>query len=635
MPEARWRSAAFCRSAATFAEWPNSHEPQDRVRIFLAVRPRLRRINRIVKKRGKVLVWVVAVAVVAAVVWGAVRSVEPSYRGKRLSAWLREFDHVDDVRDVAGAREAVRNIGTNALPVMVEMLGGSDTYWRRTLTHLLGKQSVIHWRPRMAKEDQYAALQAFEALGTMAEPAIPRIAALLTQPDAVDAAACALAEIGPAALPTLIGALTNQNVVGRASIPFCLAQMPGDKRPRVPVLLECLRDADPAVRFAGVLALGTVRVEGATVVPALVPLMLDSAPRVRCHAAQAMGRYAMLPELVVPALVRGINDPDAMTRMYSISGLAAFGQDAASAMPALEKAANSPDALTSNRAKRVLRRVQCEMRDGAIVRGPKGNDAIALVFTGHEFAEGGETILDELKKHQARASFFFTGDFMVNTNSDGLLGRIINEDHLLGPHSDKHLLYCTWEKDRKTLVTQAQFRTDLENNREKLRKAADRLDVREPAATTSPPDPEMLAMLRRRYGMDGLTTPPARRFHSTADFHYFLPAYEHYNRQIADWTAEAGMTLINFTPGTRSNADYTGEADRNFVSSQVIFDSILKKEREDPNGLNGFILLLHIGAGPGRADKFHTRFGELLDVLAAKGYQFVRVDELLEPKETK
>jgi peptidoglycan/xylan/chitin deacetylase (PgdA/CDA1 family) len=48
--------------------------------------------------------------------------------------------------------------------------------------------------------------------------------------------------------------------------------------------------------------------------------------------------------------------------------------------------------------------------------------------------------------------------------------------------------------------------------------------------------------------------------------------------------------------------------------------------------LNGFILLLHIGSGPGRADKFEARFGELLEYLAGKGYQFVRVDDLLGPR---
>src|SRR5204862_2009784 len=89
---------------------------------------------------------------------------------------------------------------------------------------------------------------------------------------------------------------------------------------------------------------------------------------------------------------------------------------------------------------------------------------------------------------------------------------------------------------------------------------------------------------------------------------FFLPAFEYYNREIADWTRASNRTLINYTPGTRSNADYTGEADKNFVSSQNIFDSIVKREQEDPNGLNGFILLLHIGVGPNRAGKFHNRF---------------------------
>ena len=93
------------------------------------------------------------------------------------------------------------------------------------------------------------------------------------------------------------------------------------------------------------------------------------------------------------------------------------------------------------------------------------------------------------------------------------------------------------------------------------------------------------------------------------------------------------LTLVNFTAGTRSNADYMSEADTNFVSSEIIFNSIIRKEREDPHGLNGFILLLHIGSGPDRADKFSNRFGELLDYLSGKGYQFVRVDELLETKE--
>ena len=235
---------------------------------------------------------------------------------------------------------------------------------------------------------------------------------------------------------------------------------------------------------------------------------------------------------------------------------------------------------------------------------------MAFVFTGHASAEGSETILNELAKHGARASFFFTGDFLTNGSFTPLVHRVVKEGHYLGPHSDKHLLYCSREQAKQTLVTCNGFKSDLAANLQKTEHA------RMAGGELRPREPE-----RQPFEM------------SRTETRYFLPPYAHYNRDIAQWTLEMGFTLISFTPGTRSNADYTGEADTNYVSSQAIFDSIVKQEHEDPHGLNGFILLLHIGSGPGRAEKLHTRFGELLDFLSAKGYQFVRVDELLEPSE--
>ena len=233
--------------------------------------------------------------------------------------------------------------------------------------------------------------------------------------------------------------------------------------------------------------------------------------------------------------------------------------------------------------------LEVKVLEGGIIRGPTASRRLAIVFTGHSYAEGGEVILNELARHNARASFFFTGDFLTNASFKPLVQRIVREGHYLGPHSDRHLLYCPWEGPKTTLVSQAEFQADLESNLRKI---------------------ERCGVKRARIC-------------------YFLPPYEHYNQQIVDWTRAVGLTLVNFTPGTRSNADYTGEAEKNFVSSKAIFDSIVRKERQDPHGLNGFILLLHIGSGPARADKFHARFGDLLDYLAGKGYQFVRVDELL------
>ena len=109
----------------------------------------------------------------------------------------------------------------------------------------------------------------------------------------------------------------------------------------------------------------------------------------------------------------------------------------------------------------------------------------------------------------------------------------------------------------------------------------------------------------------------------------FLPPYEWYNKTIADWTDEEGLQLINYTPGTRSNADYTfPEQGNQYVGSDKIYKSIFDYEIKDPNGLNGFILLVHIGTDKRRTDKFYNRLDSLITELQAKGYSFVKADKI-------
>jgi hypothetical protein len=85
--------------------------------------------------------------------------------------------------------------------------------------------------------------------------------------------------------------------------------------------------------------------------------------------------------------------------------------------------------------------------------------------------------------------------------------------------------------------------------------------------------------------------------------------------------------LFNFTPGTGSNRDYIPEGQRGFVPSARILDEILAFEAAEPDGLNGFLLLLHLGSE--RFDKMHDQLGPLLDALLERGYRFRRVDGLL------
>ncbi len=227
-----------------------------------------------------------------------------------------------------------------------------------------------------------------------------------------------------------------------------------------------------------------------------------------------------------------------------------------------------------------IRRSGQQDSQGAWIRGDTSERVIRLIFTGHEYADGSETILRTLRKAGIKASFFFTGDFCRQYPKT--VKKLKKAGHYIGAHSDRHLLYCDWQQRDSLLVTKAAFMDDLRSNFEAL---------------------EQL----------GLSKAAARMF---------IPPYEWYNDSIVRWAGEAGLELFNFTPGTRSNADYTTPDMKNYRSSAEIYRSILERERSDPNGLNGYFLLLHIGTAPARTDKFYNRLGDLIEALKGRGYRF-------------
>lgn len=227
-----------------------------------------------------------------------------------------------------------------------------------------------------------------------------------------------------------------------------------------------------------------------------------------------------------------------------------------------------------------------ERRQGALCRGFRDQKEMALVFTGGEYGEGLEHILDELKKRKIKGGFFFTGDFFEVKAHQPLIKRLVREGHYLGPHSDKHLLLADWEHE-KTLVARDEFEADLKKNIDRC----------------------------VSYGF------PRK------EIRYWIPPYEHTSLEVCGWSSEMGMTMINFTHGTLSFTDYAPEDDRAFRPSTVILQSIKDYPAKDPDGFNGYVLLLHAGSGT-RQDKMHKHFSEVLDFLAGQGYSFLRVDKL-------
>lgn len=233
-----------------------------------------------------------------------------------------------------------------------------------------------------------------------------------------------------------------------------------------------------------------------------------------------------------------------------------------------------------------------QMHHGGIVRGDTTSTELALVFTGDEFADGGPHMLQVLSDLQMKASFFLTGRFYKNPAFGDLLQELVRHGHYMGAHSDQHLLYCSWEDRDSLLVDRSLFQQDLLDNYKAM----------------------------ETFGVAMEEAP------------YFLPPYEWYNDSIALWTLELGLQLVNYTSGTLSHTDYTIPGTRAYRSSAEIYSSILEYESASDAGLNGFILLVHIGTAPERTDKFYLHLKGLLEELRSRGYRFKRIDELLEHK---
>ena len=194
-----------------------------------------------------------------------------------------------------------------------------------------------------------------------------------------------------------------------------------------------------------------------------------------------------------------------------------------------------------------------------------------------------------MQQENIKASFFFTGRFYKNKAFAAAIKKLKSAGHYLGAHSNDHLLYAPWEKRDSLLVSQTVFNKDLQAN--------------------------YAAM--KNFGI------------AKKDALFFLPPYEWYNDSIAAWTKQLGLQLINYSPGTISHADYTWPELKNYRSSETIMNSIKSYEGKTAKGLNGFILLSHIGTDPKRIDKFYDQLPQLIQWLKEEGYTMKRVDELL------
>lgn len=224
---------------------------------------------------------------------------------------------------------------------------------------------------------------------------------------------------------------------------------------------------------------------------------------------------------------------------------------------------------------------------GAITRMDTTRREIWLCFTAHDFKDGFSFITSTLKSHNIRGSFFLTGDFLRNSENASLIRKLVSDGNYIGPHSDKHLLYCDWSKRDSLLVSKKQFISDLSDNYSALEK----------------------------YGI------------TRGKAHVFLPPYEWYNDTIAAWTRSIGLTLINMSAGTKTSQDWTVPLPGKpyYKTADLVKDLFSFEEKKR---LNGYILLIHPGTDPLRKDKFYLKLDSILTSLEKKNYKFRTFSEI-------
>ncbi|MEI7733059.1 MAG: HEAT repeat domain-containing protein [Verrucomicrobiota bacterium] len=269
-------------------------------------------------------VWLGASALLAfvvALVCLRSKPAEPSYQGKSLSEWVGripqitflEFNLVPDSNMVQVA-EALRAIGTNALPELLVMLDVDDSIVHKLIRAINRRQHYVKIPigPE-PDESRLLAMEAFTLLGAIAKPAIPQLVARLDGSDKTYPAAAALASIGPDAHPQL---------------------------------LQALRHTNSAIRGKVAAGIGWSEPKGAFAVPSLISMLEDQDKTVRMLAVWALGRIKSDPEKTIPALIKVLADPDTEVAWRAIYSLGQFGTNAAPALPALQQLQTRPNLIS-------------------------------------------------------------------------------------------------------------------------------------------------------------------------------------------------------------------------------------------------------------------------------------------------
>ena len=260
-------------------------------------------------KRFRIVLTVVLLIAGGLLVWVVWPAGEPVHNGGTLTFWIDQYQanllargDSESALKRDEAQMAIREIGTNALPALLTMVGKSDSPLKTRLLALIRRQPVIHFR--LYNDDYYHAKSSygFGALGPIAKPAVP-------------------------------------------------------------ALIELLNDRNPRVRACAAHSLGLIGPEAESSISALLPLLDERNEGIPILASMsALGSIHKRPEIVLPALLQFLNG-ERKDWNYAAPALDALGwyrEQARFAVPIIEEFLQDPDESKRNAALNALNRIDRE-----------------------------------------------------------------------------------------------------------------------------------------------------------------------------------------------------------------------------------------------------------------------------------
>lgn len=216
------------------------------------------------------------------------RAADPVYKGKALSYWMKGYVTAyrgEDGKGRAGADEAVRSVGTNAIPLLLQMLRAKDIPGQARICWELRNQKTFKFYPLSAEDLHAEAQYAFAALGSKGKSAVPQLMQIC-----------------------------EENKSSRLTAVLCLTHIGPDADEAVPLLVEVAGDTNFIPRLLALGALGAIHTRPEMVVPLLSNLLTNSSTPSELHAAWALQKYGPSAKSAVPALMQAVHGPNALVR---------------------------------------------------------------------------------------------------------------------------------------------------------------------------------------------------------------------------------------------------------------------------------------------------------------------------------